>query len=476
MSSTFAGLEIGRRALSANQLALNVIGQNTANVGTAGYSRQVAVLDETDPTGGPGVDSGRPAQLGTGVSVASVDRVRDDYLDKRIYSANADQGALNSLRDTLTSVENAYGEPSTTGVGSHLTAFFNSFSTLASTPESDAVRSTVLNQAQSLVAAFHTVSGSLSQITPELQSKIKADVGSINDLSSQIAALNKQIGASIQDNQQPNDLLDKRTALIGTLSGLVAIQVIDGRNAETNQPSGQVQINVGGYSLVQDDTASTLPATYTADNGQPALQTKDGQKIPLKGGELAGLVQATSLVKGYQSDLDTLATNVISAVNVRHAAGAGLDGVTGRNFLTGTGATDIGIAPEIANNLGAIAASAAPAADAAVAVGNGDNARSLAALASQPLIGQSSLNQFYNAKVAAVGADSQRFKAQADTQSKAVTQLQNQQSAVSGVNLDEELTKLLQFQRAYQAAARIINAQDDVINRIINGLGAAASG
>lgn len=471
MSSTFSGFEIGRRALSASQLALNVTGQNTANVGTAGYSRQVAVLEETDPYGGVGVDSGRAGQLGTGVSVASINRVRDEYLDKRIYGANSEQGALDSLRDTLTRVETAYGEPSATGVGSRITTFFNAFSDLASSPESGAVRSTVLSKAQSLVSAFHTVSGALSTIAPELKSRISAAVSDANDIAAQIATLNKQIGANVQDGQHPNDLLDKRTALIGKLSSLVDVRVLDGRNSETNQPNGLVQINVGGYTLVQGDTASSLPSNFTNINSQPALQTANGDAIPLKGGAISGLIQANGLVDGYSADLDTLASNVISAVNTRHAAGAGLDGVRGRNFLTGTGAGDIALDPEVAGKPDNIAAASAPAPGATVAAGNGQNARSLAALVSQPLIGQSSLNQYYNAKVAAIGADSQRFLAQADTQSKVVAQLQNQQSSVSGVNLDEELTKLLQFQRAYQAAARIINIQDDVIDRIINGLG-----
>src|SRR5579862_9128003 len=97
MASTFGGLEIGARALTASQIALNVTGQNTANVGTPGYSRQVVNLEETDPYGGPGISTGKPSQLGTGVSVASVTRVRDDFLDKQTFAANSDQGTLNTL-------------------------------------------------------------------------------------------------------------------------------------------------------------------------------------------------------------------------------------------------------------------------------------------------------------------------------------------------------------------------------------------
>jgi len=455
-------------------LALDVIGQNTANVGTPGYSRQVASLEETEPYGGPGTGVGQPAQLGSGVTVASVVRVRDEFLDKRINSAISDHSSLNTLRDILSRVEGAYGEPSTTGIGSQLTAFFNSFSDLAASPESSAVRTTVLNKAQSLIAAFHTVSAGLSQIQPEVESRITGQVGQVNLLASQIAALNKQIGSSIQSGDHPNDLLDRRTALIGQLSGLVDVQVIDSRNGA--QSTGRVQVNVGGFVLVDGDTSSVLPSAHTTVNGEPALLTTDGKPIPLQGGEIAGLIRAGTQTSSYQADLDTLASNVIGAVNSIHSAGVGLDGVTGRSFFSGKSAVDIDIAAAVANNSDAIAAASAPVPPAAVAAGNGDNARALAALASQPVIGQASLNQYYNSRVATVGADSQRVQSLADNQAKVVTQLQNQQASASGVNLDEELTKLLQFQRSYQAAARIINVQDDLLNRVINGLGVGATG
>ncbi len=122
-----------------------------------------------------------------------------------------------------------------------------------------------------------------------------------------------------------------------------------------------------------------------------------------------------------------------------------------------------------------IAAAAAPTPPNTFAPGNGDNARALANLASDQVIGNFSLNSYYNSRVASVGADSQTFQQEADNQAKVLSQLQNQQSSVSGVNLDEELTKLLQYQRAYQAAARVINTADAFLNTIINGLGAATA-
>jgi flagellar hook-associated protein 1 FlgK len=315
----------------------------------------------------------------------------------------------------------------------------------------------------------------MTQIKPEIQAKIAVKVGDVSALAGQIAALNKQIRLSLAAGDHPNDLLDKRGTLLDTLSGLVDIQVMESSHPETGKPTGEVQINVGGYALVQGDTANALPTTMTTANGNLGLITSEGNTIPLRGGELYGLVKATTLLTGYQDDFNTLVRNLITAVNTQHSFGVGLDGTSGRPFFTGTDATSIGLNPAIKSDLNVIAAATAPTPPTPFASGNGDNARALAALTSGPVINGFSLSEFYNSSVGRVGADSRAFITEADNQDKVVNQLKNQQQAVSGVSLDEELTHMLQYQRSYQAATRIINVMDDILNRIINGIGAAAA-
>lgn len=476
MPSTFFGLEIGTRALASSQIALDVVSNNTANINTPGYSRQVVNFQETDPYTPPDSSPTRPGELGTGVSVASVNRVRDQFVDKRVWAANSQSSAVNTLRDTLGQVENAYNEPGDTGVGQQLTNLYNSFSDLSANPQSAAIRSTVLNKAETLVNSFHAVSTTLSQITPQLTAQINSAVDTVNQIAGQIAALNKSITLSVAAGDAPNDLLDKRGQLLDQLSGLVDVQVTDQKDAQTGKLNGKISVNVGGYALVQDDTANTLPKTVTTANNTLGLVTDSGDAIPLRGGQLYGLVKATTLVKGYQADLDTLAYNVVTATNQRHQLGYGLDGSTNNAFFgaltTSQGAAAaISIDSGVAGDLNKIAAAAAPTPPNAFAPGSGDNARSLASLASDQVIGSFSLDSYYNAKVAAVGADSQTFQQEADNQAKVLSQVQNQQSSVSGVNLDEELTKLLQYQRAYQAAARVINTADAFLDTIINQIG-----
>jgi flagellar hook-associated protein 1 FlgK len=475
MPSTFFGIEIGTRALMTNQLALQVIGQNTANVNTEGYSRQVVQFDQTDPYTLPDYPHAQPGMLGTGVTIAAINRIRDAFIDRRVFAANSWQGAIGNLRDILGRVEEAYNEPSDTGIGQLMTNLFNSFADLSANPESGAIRSTVRNNAETLIAAIRSVDAAMTQINPEIQAKIAVKVGDVNSLAGQIAELNKQIRLSIAAGDHPNDLLDKRGVLLDTLSSLVDIQVTESSNSATGKPTGEVQINVGGYALVQGDTANALPTTMTTANGNLGLVTAEGNTIPLRGGELYGLVKATTLLASYHDDLNTLVGNLITAVNTQHSLGVGLDGVTGRPFFTGTDAASINLNPVIKSDLNVIAAAAAPTPPTPFATGNGDNARALAALTSRPVIAGFSLSEFYNSSVGRVGADSRSFIAEADNQDKVVNQLKNQQQAVSGVSLDEELTHMLQYQRSYQAATRIINVMDDVLNRIINGLGAGSA-
>ena len=470
MASTFFGLEIGSRGLSSSQTALDVIGHNTSNVNTPGYSRQVTSLEATDPYALPAGNSPSLGQLGTGVNVSAVTRVRDNFIDLRVYDANGQQGANANLRDVLGRVEQAFNEPGTSGIGSQLTKFFNSFSDLSANPESQALRATVRNSAQALVNAFHSVNETLGQIAPDTTGKIQVKVKEANDLAGQIAALNSQIRLSIASGQKPNDLLDKRGSLINQLSTIVPVQVLDGKNYQTGQATGEININVGGFSLVQGDGTNALPATVSTTAHTPTLVTDTGDPVPISGGEVGGLIQASTIVAGYQKSLDTLASGVITTVNSVHAAGVDLNGNQGQAFFSGKDAASLAISGTVQSDLNTIAAAGPPTPPATFSAGNGDNARSLASLAYTPSIGNASFTDFYNTTVSQAGSDSKLYQNQSDNQDKVVSQLKSQQSSVSGVSLDEELTRLLQYQRSYQAAARVVNTFDETLDRIINGL------
>jgi flagellar hook-associated protein 1 FlgK len=482
MPSTFFAYNIANSGLQSNTVALDVISNNITNVDTPGYTRETATITSAQPlvTTIPEGQTGA-AQLGTGVNVSGITRTRNSYIDQQVWAANGTQGAVSNISSILNEVQTAYGEPSTTGISAQLTTFFNSFSSLAANPQSGTLRSTVLNAGQALSSAFNAVSSSLTQLAPQISSSVTSTLTNINTIAGQIANLNNQIGVSVASGSQPNTLEDQRGALLDQLSSLVNIQVVNVPNPQTGQPSGVVNVNVGGYPLVQSNIASPLPTTTTIANGAPGLVTAKGDTIPLSGGELYGLLKASSLLSGYQSSLDTLATSVINTVNGISATGAGSDGSTGNLFFSpppasGTGAAaTMSVSPTVANNVNKIAAATAPVPPNTFDPGNGDNASTLAALTTTPVLNGTSLDSYFNASVANIGADAQTYLNQTNSQQNVVTQLQNLQSTVSGVNMDEELTNMLEYQRSYQAAARVMNTADDMLMDIINGLGSGAT-
>ncbi len=470
MSSSFMGIELGRRALAANQIALDTTGQNTSNVNTAGYSRQVVNLETTDSSDIT-LANGAKGQIGTGVTVSSVTRIRDQFLDQRVRSSLSQQSADSTLSGQLSQVEAAYNEPNGGGVGSLLTSFFNSFSTLSSDPANSGLRTGVRSSAQSLISGVKNLYQAQQDTLTNISQGVTDAVKQINSLATQIAGLNQQIQQSVQTGGDPNDLMDKRDQMVQNLSQLANIKVVPSVNGQTGRPTGSLSIYVGGHQLVYNDQSTPIPAP--SPNAKPpfALTEANGDPIEIQGGQLGGYIKAATLVQSYSDDLNALASAVIKAVNTQHSAGAPLDGSTGNPFFTGTDASSIGLSQAIQNSTDAIAAAAAPAPPATVAVGNGDNARALAQIAQQSLLGTNTLNQAYVSQVARVGADSASAKTDVKNQDSIAAQLQSQQSSISGVSLDEELTKLIQYQRSYQVASRFITTIDDTLDRLINGLG-----
>lgn len=469
MPSTFFGLEIARRGMVASQIALEVIGHNTANVNTPGYSRQIAGLVSGDPTS-VALESGL-AQLGTGVTVGSISRIRDEYLDRRIYSASGDQGALVNLRDTLARVEAVYGEPGGNGIGQLLTDFFKSFSELSNKPEDEGLRNVVRGAADKLAGAFRGLNSSLSQFAVDGTARITAKIAEANDIGTQLAALNKQIRTDVAAGQAPNDLYDQRGALLDRLSGIVDFQITSAIDPNSRKPNGEILVTIGGSAFVQGGQSTPLPTTTSVSGSTVGLTTSTGAFIPLRTGELTGIIKGANQVAGYQADLNTLASTLITNVNARHSVGYGLDGATGRPFFSGSDAGSIAVSAAIMQSSRVIAAANPPVPPNNFSPGNGENARAIFAIGSTALLNGQTLNGYYNGRIASIGADSRSYKSLADNQQKLTAALRSQQSSISGVSLDEELTRMMQFQRGYQAAARVINVMDDVLNTVINNLG-----
>jgi len=443
--STFMGLETTLRGILAQQLAINVTGHNIANANTVGYTRQTALLAPTDAYSEPGVSRPPQAgQLGTGVDVTSYTRMRDGFLDIQYRAQAMKQGLASATKDGLTQVQDALAEPSDHGLNSLLQQYWSSWQDVSNAPENLATRQSLAQNAASLADGFNALGSQLSTIQSQTGQNVLSTIDQVNSIGGRIAQLNDAIMKDTVTGDHPNDLLDQRDLLIDQLSQLGNISV-------TATTYGQVDVSIGGASLVSGATASTL-----AESNMTSLTS----------GKLAGLITLRdTTIPGYQSQLDTVASTLITATNAQHALGYDLNGNAGGTFFTGTSASTIAIDPALISNPALIAASGNGN------VGNADNALSLANIRNQALVGASTIDTAYSQLVTQIGSDTQQAQRDTDTANLLTGSIDDRRQSVSGVSLDEEMTNLVKFQRGYQASARAMSAMDEMIDQLISRTG-----
>lgn len=222
MPSPFHGIELASRALRAFQRGLDVTGHNIANVNTRGYTRQAADYSATEPTTFQGI---RQLSLGTGVAITSINRIRDVFLDNRMIEAGGSLGRFQTLSATLQQVEPLFNEPGDAGISSALTKFFNAWSGLASNPNEPAARLEVQQTGATLAQRIRNAYGQMVSIKQQVNANISTTLNKIDDLTSQISDLNKQIRAQTVNGDVPGDLLDRRDLALDDLSKIADIGI-----------------------------------------------------------------------------------------------------------------------------------------------------------------------------------------------------------------------------------------------------------
>lgn len=477
MSSTFAGLNIGLSALVANQTAMDVSAQNTANANTDGYSRQQVEMVASTPYPVPAFNrSGQAGQMGTGVTVAAIQRVRDAFVDQQYRQENAVLGQWTTRQNELSQVETVFPEPGTSGIGTALSQFWASWQDLSASPTSTAAMATVVEQGQNLAAAINSAATQLSSAVSGIDYQVGQQVDQINTLATQIASLNQQIQAVTVSGQNANDLSDQRDLALDQLSAIVPIDV-------QPQQDGTVSVSIGGGALVSGSVAQKVTTTTDA-NGHldPTWASTGGQlSIGSDEGSLGALLSLRdTTLPAYQQQLDTLASGLAQAVN--GAIPAPPTGTTAPSFTpfftssSGTTApitaATLAVNPALAqlvDNPQATSASGSPPPTAVY----GPIAGTIADLQQQQLFagGTETATDFYANLVGQVGSDAQQASTMQGNQNLIVQHLTSQRESVSGVSLDEEATNMILFQRGYDAASRVITAMDQMLDQLINHTG-----
>ncbi|MEA2639289.1 MAG: flagellar hook-associated protein 1 [Chloroflexota bacterium] len=460
MTSTFFGLETGLRGLQAQQAGLDVANHNIANANTPGYSRQNVNLRESLPYTDQAFNRPLSAQqIGTGVTVASIQRARDLLLDGGYRTELSSQRSLEQTQTTLQDVESALA-PTSGGIATQLDGFYQAWSNLANDPTDLSARTAVIQQASALAASFNRAASQLTTIRTGLDDQVASDVTQINNFATQIASLNLDVMKAEQAGANANDLRDQRDLLVDKLSELVGVTTVE-------QPNGSIDVLLGGRAIVQGTTTDPLAAVAAAPGAvRQVLFASDSAPATIASGALSGVIDARDTrVPGYQANLDSIANGLITSVNALHSTGFGQDGVSNRAFFVGSDASTIAVAPVIASDPTKLAA-----ANAAGQAGNNGTALAIAQLGSGQGTGSPAS---FAALVTQLGLDAQRSEGAAENQAALVQFMGQKKQSVEGVSLDAEAVDMVRYQRAYEAAARVITAMDEMLQTLINQTGLA---
>ncbi|EIM08475.1 flagellar hook-associated protein FlgK [Planococcus antarcticus DSM 14505] len=421
MVSTFHGLELGKRGLSVGQASIATTGQNIANVNTKGYSRQQvnsSASPSLDVWTGQGANTG---QLGTGVNLDSITRVRDRFLDQQFRDHSETLGQWQAKQTTLDRLETIVNEPSDSGLNSAMDLLNSAWQDLANEPDSLSAQAVVKERAQSFIEVAQSMNKSLDSLKSELTQQSQATAEEANGYLKQIAELNKSI---VRDGSQSNDLKDKRDVLVEELSTLMSIKVDEKSNG-----SYSISLSSNNQQLVSGEEVFEVDhKTGTGEN-------------KVYGGKLAGLSESIDIAKSYQDNLENVVGDFAAA-----------------NSMSATGGKDqalfIGNAADF--NLYEV------------------KVNYEASLLKQPAATEKTseaAQSDFRKLVSQLGAQSQAAIHSVTNHGATLQATENRRQSVTGVSLDEEMANLIKYQHSYNAAARLVSMTDQMLDTIINRMG-----
>ncbi len=324
-------LNVGARALLANQVALQTAGHNIANVNTPGYSRQTVVLQTVQGqfTGG--------GYIGQGVDVQTILRNQSELLTRQSAAAGSTQAADAIRAQRLSQLQEVFSG-GTQGLGAAINDMMNAFSDVVSSPNDITARTVVLTRLDETAARMRTASDRINEIEYTVNEQLQSSVTAINSLATQMAAINEQIARATGNGQSPNDLLDQRDQIIRDINQYV-------QTTQIPADDGTVGLFVAGSQpLVLGSTATSLSlgdATAFSGSGQSKLFFNRPGATPVEldenvlgGGTVSGLLrfQNTDLSEG-RNLLGRMALAIGMTMNDQQNLGLTLDGVPGKDLF-----------------------------------------------------------------------------------------------------------------------------------------------
>lgn len=330
MANSFAGIEIGKRSLMVHQQQIQTAGHNISNADTEGYTRQRVQVKTFDPIYRPDLERAEtPGQIGQGTSVESINRLRDELLDQRITAQTNQESYWATREKYYVMIEEIYNEPDDISIRTNMDKYWQSWQELSIYPESQAARQAVVTRGETLAESIQQRFKALSGVGNLINGDIEATVRQVNNYTSQIAELNKQIVKSKAMGDNPNDLLDRRDLLVEKLSGLVNITT-------DTRDNDEFMVHLDGQVLVQGGIARGFDVESNTDNNgySTVVWSDSGNAAHISGGSLGALIELRDDdIRSETQKLNTMTMNFADLVNDVHRDGIGMNNVTGLDFF-----------------------------------------------------------------------------------------------------------------------------------------------
>ncbi len=451
MPGLFNTLTTAADALGVFSKALTTVSNNVENAGTPGYARQdfQVVAQPFDPNAG----------LPGGIAAGEIENSRDAYAEQTVWTDQQGFGMADQSVTELSSIEPLFDVTGDSGIPKALNAFFQSFSALSVSPNDAVARNNVLSSATELAQQFNSTATGLGNASLSLNQKIGSAADAINSLTQQIAEFNTQIDSDPQSGSDPAVDASLHNAL-ESLAEYVNVTVLP-------QPGGSVTVLMDGQTpLVIGDRQYAIQASGAS--GVAVVQDASGHDVTgqLAGGRLAALVgMKNTVLPGYSNSLSQLAAGISDQVNNTLLQGVDQSGNAGAPLFSYDNVSDAAATLQMSG----ITAGQLAAALSSAPGGNG-NALNLAALADSPQIGGMTFTQYYSSLASQVGQSLNSAQQDQTTQQDLLDQARNTRADTEGVSLDVEATKMIEYQRAYQATARMVTILNDLTQTVMDML------
>lgn len=470
-------LEIAKRALIAQRLGLDTTSGNIANVNTPGYSRRIPNLTEGEPL------PGSNGFVGNGVLVSKLKTFREEFFDRQIRRSSSNLASLeldNTIVQRLSAILSEPSENSLTGI---ITDFFNSFEDLTQHPENISLRQRTITIAQTLLSRFRNIAENLSETRNQIKTDIESNVQNANQLIREIADLNYKIASNKSKiNGQSQSLVDQRALKLEELSKLLDINV-------TNGDFGTVNVFVNGLNLITGadfmqlkvkETINPIINERTISLVKTDPQMRELATLNLQNGKLYSLVKNYNVMLdpndssnqfSVARDLENFFTSFVQRINSLTSQGFGLTDTgpnpPGRLFFVSTGnfaISDTEVNSELIADLRKIPLSSLPNES-----GNTEIAKQISNLRyDTSFFNGLTPNEALSNIISNVGNWGNSISNLYSNSKLAVEQLVNQRESIIGVNLDEEAINLIKYQKAFEAASRLVSTTNDLLATIVN--------